>query len=223
MIFSNEHAKRNYKVYTKQITKLLLYIVLQIRWQHTFLTTKHYTLSFPVTYLNFPNSINVKFINFDYLSRIPSHSSPRIFLPILNSPICWNISIQFQCEFSPRRVSLRLLSNLPYLLKYMPDDKGIESKWRETSRGIFKIAAGSGLDSIVNRLAGVIIRIKLTPVPREIGGNDENRDIEFLSLIAIHLFSRNDFNNRLSQLWSTAILVSPHHVRAYQLGLSTRY
>lgn len=62
MIFSNEHAKRNYKVYTKQITKLLLYIVLQIRWQHTFLTRKHYALSFPVTYLNFPNSRNIKFI-----------------------------------------------------------------------------------------------------------------------------------------------------------------
>lgn len=99
MIFSNEHAKRNYKVYTKQITKLLLYIVLQIRWQHTFLTTKHYTLSFPVTYLNFPNSINVKFINFDYLSRIPPpHESFSLYWILLYAEI---FRSNFNANFLP--------------------------------------------------------------------------------------------------------------------------
>lgn len=115
MIFSNEHAKRNYKVYTKQITKLLLYIVLQIRWQHTFLTTKHYTLSFPVTYLNLiltplmsnllisitfhefllPTNLS-PYIEFSYMLKYFDPISMRIFSPYhyasyLISHTCSNI------------------------------------------------------------------------------------------------------------------------------------
>lgn len=100
-----------------------------------------------------------------------------------------------------------------------------ENRIEETSRGIFKIAAGSGLDnSIVNRSAGVIIRIKLTPA------SQKARNIairEFLSLIGIHPFSRNacDFNMPATFDQPLYILVSltRSRVRAYQPGLSTRY
>lgn len=227
MIFSNEHAIRNYNVYTEQITKLLLYIVLQIRWQvYIFLTAKrYYTSSFPVTYLLIPlTPFNIKFI-------------PRLHYSFQNSAFLRFFSIKFSpilkyfdpiSIFSPSCISSKASYLIFHIYIYACSNiypKIKENRIEETSRGIFKIAAGSGLDnSIVNRSAGVIIRIKLTPA------SQEARNIairEFLSLIGIHPFSRNacDFNMPATFDQPLYILVSltRSRVRAYQPGLSTRY
>lgn len=228
MIFSNEHAIRNYNVYTEQITKLLLYIVLQIRWQvYTFLTAKrYYTSSFPVTYLLIPlTPFNIKFIPRLHFSQNSPFLHSRFF-SIKFSPILKYfdpISI-----FSPSCISSKASYLIFHIYIYACSNiypKIKENRIEETSRGIFKIAAGSGLDnSIVNRSAGVIIRIKLTPASQE-ARNIATR--EFLSLIGIHPFSRNacDFNMPATFDQPLYILVSltRSRVRAYQPGLSTRY